>query len=133
MSYTRIRRWMMSRLDVVAKNNCMKNLHRAVALRNRLESRMKSLGLTLTIFTLTGALAALDMSGMHRVQPTSEEAVQLKPKARVERALVSSTAHAAAADEDDDEADPVVVNAFLLMPLPTPQMVGTAVAEPRYD
>ena len=94
---------------------------------------MKSLGLALTIFTLTGTLAALDMSGMHHVQPTSEEAVQLKPKPRAERALVSSTANAAAADEDDDEADPVVINAFLLMPRPTPQMGGNAVAERRYD
>ena len=94
---------------------------------------MKSLGLALTIFTLTGALAALDMSGVHRVQPTREEAVQLKPKARVGRALVSSTATAAAVDEDDDEADPVVINAFLLMPRPTPQMGGKAAAELRYD
>ena len=108
-------------------------LHRAVALRNGLEQHMKSLGLALTIFTLTGALAALDMSGVHRVQPTSEEAVPLKPKPRAERALVSSTANAAAADEDDDEADPVLVNAFLLMPRPTPQTGGNAVAELRYD
>ena len=94
---------------------------------------MKSLGLALTIFTLTGALAALDMSGVHRVQPTSEVAVPLKPKAPAARALVSLTASAAAADEDDDEADAVVINAFLLMPRPTPQLGANAVAELRYD
>ena len=93
---------------------------------------MKSLGLALTIFTLTGALAALDMSGAHRVQATTEKTVQLKPQASAQRTVVSAIGNAAEA-EDDDEADPVVINAFLVMPRPTPQMGGNRVTELRYD
>lgn len=93
---------------------------------------MKSLGLALTIFTLTGALAALDMSGAHRVQAANEKAVQLTPTAPAQRVVVSAIRNAAAV-EDDDEADPVLINAFLVMPRVTPQARGNAVAELRYD
>ena len=92
---------------------------------------MKSLGLALTIFSLTGALAALDMSGAHRVAKANPEAAQLQPRARAQ--AVESSNASAAATEAEDEADPVLINAFLVAPRLTPQAGSSAVAELRYD
>ena len=81
---------------------------------------MKSLGLALTIFSLTGALAALDMSGAHRVEAANQDAVQLKAKAGAQRAVTSLTGHADKV-EADSETNPAVIDAFLVVPRLTPQ------------
>ena len=93
---------------------------------------MKSLGLAVTIFTLTGALAALDMSGAHRVEAANQNAVQPTAKAGARRAAVSFTGRAEKV-EADSEANPAVIDAFLLMPRLTPQTRSNTLAELRYD
>lgn len=93
---------------------------------------MKSLGLALTIFSLTAALAALDMSGAHHVGPASTPAAPLKANAPAYGAMTSATG-TAASTEDDDDADPLVINAFLVLPRLTPPVATTPVTEVRYD
>ena len=108
------------------------NLHPTAALRNGLEQRMKSLGLALTIFTLTGALAALDLSGAHRVKAANQDAVQPKEKIGAQRAVLSLTRRAVKI-EANREANPAVIDAFLVMPLFSPQTRGNTLTELRYD
>ncbi len=93
---------------------------------------MKSLGLALTIFTLTAALAALDISGAHRVRPISPGAAPLSAKVPAHGAIMSAAGDAAATEEDDD-ADPVVINAFLVVPRLPPPVGATSVTEVSYD
>lgn len=93
---------------------------------------MKSLGLALTIFTLTGALAALDLSGAHRVKAANQDAVQPKEKVGAQRAVVSFTGRAEKV-EANREANPAVIDAFLVMPRLTPQTCSNTLAELRYD
>ena len=93
---------------------------------------MKSLGLALTIFTLTGALAALDMSGAHRVEAANQDAVQPKATAGAQRAAVSFTGRAEKV-EADSEANPAVIDAFLVMPRLTSHAGSNTLTELRYD
>ena len=93
---------------------------------------MKSLGLALTIFSLTGALAALDMSGAHRVATTSSQVAQPSPTPRVKHVAVASNANLNSVDADD-EATGVIIDAFLVLPRATPQVAGKAAVELRYD
>ena len=96
---------------------------------------MKSLGLALTLFSLTGALAALDLSGAHRVE---HAAAPLTQSALATRILgpVATAANDSDQDEstaDDDEADSEVINTFLVMPRSLTSANGSAVTPLRYD
>ena len=93
---------------------------------------MKSWGLALTIFSLTGALAVLDMSGAHRVESANPAATRGDPKTRAPRVAVSTMAPSNAV-EADHEVSGEVINAFLVMPRLTPQTLGKIVVELRYD
>lgn len=93
---------------------------------------MKSLGLALTIFSLTGALAALDMSGAHRVATASSPATQPGPTPRMKHVAVASNANLNLVDADD-EATGVIIDAFLVLPRATPQVASKIAAELRYD
>ena len=93
---------------------------------------MKSLGLALTIFSLTGALAALDMSGAHRVAAANQDAVQPKAKAGAQRSLMSLSGRAEKV-EANSEAIPAVIDAFLVVPRLTPQTGSNILTELRYD
>ena len=73
---------------------------------------MKSLGLALTIFTLTAALAALDMSGAHRVEAANQDAAQPKAKVGAQRAVMSLIGSAKKV-EADSEANPALIDAWL--------------------
>ena len=90
---------------------------------------MKSMGLALTIFSLTGILAALDLSGAHQVQTTPQTVAR-----NVNTSVVSVASPMAKTDEekaDDDEGDGEVVNTFLV----TPRQISTVnnAAALRYD
>ena len=93
---------------------------------------MKSLGLALTIFTLTGALAALDMSGAHRVEAANQAAVQPKATTGAQRAAVSFTGGAEKV-EAGSAANPAVIDAFLVMPRLTSHAGSNTLTELRYD
>ena len=93
---------------------------------------MKSLGLAVTIFTLTGALAALDISGAHRVEAANQNAVQPTAKAGAQRSAVSFTGRAEKV-EADSEANPAVIDAFLVLPRLTRQAGSNTLTELRYD
>lgn len=93
---------------------------------------MKSLGLALTIFTLTAALAALDMSGAHRVEAANQDAAQPKAKVGAQRAVMSLIGSAKKV-EADSEANPALIDAFLVLPRQTAQAGGSTLTELRYD
>ena len=93
---------------------------------------MKSIGLALTIFGLTGALAALDLSGAARAPLTSSEVAQTTKAVLASRAVASDVTNA---DQEaaDDEADAEIVRAFLVTPRSlVPKQVGP-VDTLRYD
>ncbi len=96
---------------------------------------MKSLGLALTLFSLTGALAALDLSGAHRVEhaagPLSQSALATPILGPVAPAANASDPDEAAAD--DDEADSEVINTFLVTPRLLTPANGSAATLLRYD
>ena len=91
---------------------------------------MKSLGLALTIFGLTGALAALDMSGAHRVEPTKQEAALPAPKPTAQRTVMLANVDAADAD---DEVNGVVIDTFLVLPRVLQQAGNKSAIALRYD
>ena len=93
---------------------------------------MKSLGLALAIFSLTGALAGLGISLAHRVQTSNPKVMQFESTPRVQHGAVSSDA-ASNAVVAKDEADGVVINAFLILPRMPPQVGIKSAAELRYD
>lgn len=93
---------------------------------------MKSLGLALTIFSLTGALAVLDMSSAHRLDAANQNVVQPKAKVGAQRAVISLTGRAEKV-EADSEANPAVIDAFLVVPRLTPQAGSNTPTELRYD
>ena len=101
---------------------------------------MKSLGLAATLFTLTGALVALDLSGAAGAlragnwiatlaRPTSDA----RFNGTTALAVTESGQDEAAADEDGDEADAKVVDAFLVTPLVLAPANSSAVTALRYD
>lgn len=86
---------------------------------NGLEQHMKSIGLALTLFALTGTLVALDLSGVHQMQVTTATAPSLA------RAAVESSADQEKLEtEADDEGDGKWVSTFLVTSQPTPAPSG---------
>ena len=95
---------------------------------------MKSMGLALTIFVLTGTLAALDLSGAHRVQVSIPEVAQTGLPTLASRAATSAVTNADQEEaEADDEADAEIVNAFLVTPRSLAPVNSSPVAALRYD
>ena len=92
---------------------------------------MKSLGLALTIFSLTGALAVLDMSGAHRVATSNPVVVKTDPT-RLKHMVASPNAYSNYV-KAKNEADGAVIDAFLVLPRATPQVGRKIVVELRYD
>lgn len=97
---------------------------------------MKSMGLALTIFALTGTLAALDLSGARQVPDAPEPAQMTTQKASASMASMASVAstdpNEKASDEDEDEGDGELVKTFLVTPRQLPGAHSSAAAL-RYD
>ncbi len=98
---------------------------------------MKSLGLALTLFVLTGAFAALDLSGAHRLQ-NAKPALLLPtptPTSRISGATspVVADSDLTEAAADDDEADSEIINAFLVTPRTLASVNSSAATPLRYD
>ena len=76
---------------------------------------MKSMSLALTLFTLTGALVTLDLSGELGVQSPHQ---QFSHAASISQAYGGTPYESvnAEAEEDEDEPDAQPVNAFLVAP-----------------
>ena len=94
---------------------------------------MKSMGLALTIFALTGALAGLDLSGTHPVQKIASTVVQN------DKAITAAVAAADGidrqekiADDDEDEGEDNLVKTLLITPRTLPAATDTVTAL-RYD
>ena len=98
---------------------------------------MKSLGLALTIVTLTGALVAVNLSGAHRVSAGAVAAPAVAAGGRAATSNRLDQAHADVTTEDgDDESEPDLVNAFLVTPRAPNAIRAAANATPatlRYD
>ncbi len=101
---------------------------------------MKSLGLAVTLFTLTGALVALDLSGVsgaHRAEYGITTLARAAPDARFHDTAALAVSESGqdedAADDDGDEADAKIVDAFLVTPLDLAPVTSGAVAALRYD
>ena len=91
---------------------------------NGLEQHMKSIGLALTLFSLTGTLVALDLSGVHQVKVATTSTAQPLATAAGE-----STADPEKLEtEADDEVDGKWVSTFLVTSQPTPAPSGEATA-----
>jgi hypothetical protein len=114
-----------------------RNLHRAGAAQNGLEQHMKSLGLALTLFILTGALAALDLSGAHRVENANpavgQPTLALRMTGTAATAAADTDKEEAAADDDDDDTNSEIINAFLVTPRSTGTTPSSAATTLRYD
>lgn len=99
---------------------------------------MKSIGLALTIFALTGALAALDLCGAnHMLQIPMTAATPNSNASSLSMASAASKDKQEALEEEDeedeaDEGDGKLVNTFLVTPRPSPLASSTAVGL-RYD
>ena len=91
---------------------------------------MKSMGLAITIFALTGALAALDLSGVHAVQPTEQAAAKTASPVRQFSTAVVSKAEQQKLDDDDGDGE--LVRTFLLTPKQLPATT-TETGALRYD
>lgn len=94
---------------------------------------MKSMGLALTIFALTGALAGLDLSGTHPVQKIASTVVQN------DKAITAAVAAADSidrqekmADDEEDEGEDNLVKTLLITPRTLPAATDTVTAL-RYD
>ena len=94
---------------------------------------MKSMGLALTIFALTGALAGLDLSGAHPVQKIASTVAQN------DKAITAAVAAADSidrqekmADDEDDEGEDNLVKTLLITPRTLPAATDTVTAL-RYD
>ena len=83
---------------------------------------MKSIGLALTLFALTGTLVALDLSGVHQMQGTTKATAQPLATAAGE----SNADQEKLETEADDEVDGKWVTTFLVTPHPTPAANGEA-------
>lgn len=98
---------------------------------------MKSLGLTLAMFTLTGALVALDLSGAHLVSASADAALSVPVRGlTVTLSKPDQTQTQAAKQEEDDEPDAELFNAFLLTPRSASAANAAANSAPatlRYD
>ena len=99
---------------------------------------MKSLGLGLVIFGLTGALAVLDMSGAHRVVTVNQEAALPAAKASAQRTIMLSNPNSIAvanadADDADQEVNGVVIETFLVLPRVPLQAGKKSAVALRYD
>ena len=90
---------------------------------------MKSMGLALTIFALTGTLAALDLSGAHHVHATTQTVVRSANASSV--TIASATGKTEEEEVGDDEGDGELVNTFLVTPRQV-RAVNNAAAL-RYD
>ena len=89
---------------------------------NRLEQHMKSIGLALTLFALTGTLVALDLSGVHQAKvATTATAPSLATPAGESNADQEKLE-----TESDDEVDGKWVTTFLVTPHPTAAANGEA-------
>ena len=96
---------------------------------------MKSLGLTLTMLTLTGALIALDLSGAHPVS-LNANVTRSAPARGLAATLSKPDPTQAAKQEEDDEPDAELFNAFLVTPRSASTVsaaANTAPATLRYD
>ena len=91
---------------------------------NGLEQHMKSIGLALTLFALTGTLVALDLSGVHQVKVTTKATAQPLATAAGE----SNANQEKLETEADDEADGKWVSTFLVTSQATPAPNGEAPA-----
>ena len=89
---------------------------------NGLEQHMKSIGLALTLFTLTGTLVALDLSGVHQVEVATTATAPSLATVAVESNADQEKLEA----EADDEGDGKWVSTFLVTPHPTPATRGEA-------
>ena len=89
---------------------------------NGLEQHMKSIGLALTLFALTGALVALDLSGVHQVKVATTATAPSLATAAGE----SNADQEKLETEADDEVDGKWVSTFLVTPHPTPAANGEA-------
>lgn len=114
-----------------AIETCIPQPHRT---KNELERHMKSLGLALTIFSLTGALAALDLSGAARTQLTDSDVAQTTQAVHAFRAATSTVT---TADQEeaaaDDEADGELITTFLVTPRSLAPVNGSLAPKLRYD
>ena len=91
---------------------------------NGLEQHMKSIGLALTLFALTGTLVALDLSGVHQVKvATTATAPSLATAAGESNANQEKLE-----TEADDEVDGKWVSTFLVTSQATPAPSGEAPA-----
>lgn len=98
---------------------------------------MKSLGLALTMFLLTGTLVALDMSGMHLAAASAEPAPSVAARGLAAASNKPDQGQAEAAKEEEDEdPEPELFNAFLITQRTTSAATASANAAPatlRYD
>ena len=92
---------------------------------------MKSMGLALTIFALTGTLAGLDLSGVHHVQSGAPVPTL---NATAPSASMSPVASKAEQEklEEEEEGDGELVRTFLVTPRQVAPASGEAAAL-RYD
>jgi len=93
---------------------------------------MKSMGLALTISTLTCMLVALDLSGASGMQERAVKVASARTQSDVASAVarVPNNPFQEEAEDDEDEIDPGFRHAFLVTP--TPAAAG-AVPHLRYD
>ena len=93
---------------------------------------MKSMGLALTIFTLTGMLVALDLSGASGMQGSTVAVTSARSHSDAASGVASvpNNLFQEEAEGDEDEIDPGFRHAFLVTPTP-----ATTGASPplRYD
>ena len=96
---------------------------------------MRSLGMTLTILTLTGALMALDLSGANRAGTSSFATMEqhaMKPST-VAQQLIDVEPTVSNTDKPAEEAEPELFNAFHVTAVPTVRVAAKPVVALRYD
>ncbi len=93
---------------------------------------MKSMGLALTIFTITGVLVALDLSDASDARHTWINVARERTQSDAARAAATApdTLIQQQAD-DEDEVDPGFRHAFLVTPTPNAPVRGVPAL--RYD
>jgi hypothetical protein len=101
---------------------------------NRRLPHMKSIGLALTIFSLTGALAALDLSGAHRVRAATPAVAQIEPAAQLAGTVAADVFKAdQQVVKTSVRMGPQRLDTFLVTPRTAAPITGIPVATLRYD
>jgi hypothetical protein len=124
----------MTGLRCTRENNRSTEACITQSLRTELELHMKSMGLALTIFVLTGALAVLDLSGTYVVHASVAEVAAPGTASPASLPLASEPVNSdQESAENADEPDGETLNAFLVSPWPLAPVKGSKAATLRYD